>query len=460
MAGHRGKPNRRLMLKHRTWWFRYDIPEKARPFFDGKRVYMESLGTGDIMAARDRRDLLELEVKKRIQEARSGKTLPPLTLSLIEQGRQWRETLHSTDDENERDIIIDLAAETSEKIKDEEGRRAFDAGWAGKESVGAFVEEWLESLKAGSAGFADKTVNEKRGLLRQFTEWATLKKHMLPDISRKVAGEYVAEKIEGRHKATAKKHLTALIGYWDYLLRRGKIAGNRKTDNPWKDQLEPSKRKQGIKEEMMEERPYTDEELLSLLFKEGKRKHDAQLRELSLISFLSGMRLAEITSLTVDCCRDGKIDLGKSKTAAGVRAFPIHSQLKELFERRMKGKQGGDFIFHEFARMPNAADTMGKAFANRRKDLKIDEKVGSRRRSLVNFHSFRKTFVTKARHAGMIENTIADIVGHDIGRKTMTFGKYNPGGASWTQRVECVEAVKVPTIGSTEGSVAEDKKAA
>jgi len=403
MAGHRGKPNRRLMLKHQTWWFRYDIPEKVRPFFDGSRVYMESLGTGDIKVTRDRRDLLELEIKKRIQEARSGEALPPATLTALERGRLLREAAAIADTssdegyDSERDILIDYASEISEAIKSEEERQAFDAGWAGKEAVGTFVEEWLESLKAGSAGFADKTVNEKRGLLRQFTEWTTLNKHMLPDISRKVAGGYVAKRIEGRHKATAKKHLTALIGYWDYLLRRGKIAGNRKTDNPWREQLEPSRRKQGIKEEMMEERPYTDEELLPLLFKEGKRKHDEQLRELSLISFLSGMRLAEITSLTVDCCRDEKIDLSKSKTAAGVRTFPIHSQLKVLFERRMKDKQIGDLIFHEFARMPNAADTMGKAFANRRKDLKIDEKVGSRRRSLVNFHSFRKTFVTKAR---------------------------------------------------------------
>lgn len=406
---------------------------------------MRSLETSDVKVARDKRDILELEVRKAIQEAQSGSSLPPATLSMMERGRNWREALSGEVDEDQRELITDLAADYSESIKSAEDRQAFDAGWIGMEAVDAYVEDWLGSLRAGSSGFAEKTINEKRGLIRQFTGWSNQNKLMLPQINRKTAGEYVAERIENRHRATAKKHITALIGYWDYLLRRGKITGNNKTDNPWTDQLERGKRKQGVKEDMQDERPFSDAELIKLLCVEGKRKHDHLVRELALISVLSGMRIAEITSLTVANCKDGKIEVSKSKTAAGVRTLPIHSMLKSVFARRMEGKQDSELIFHELIRMRNAADTLGKAFYNRRKDFKIDEKLTGRRRSLVNFHSFRRTFITKARHAGFQESTIADIVGHDTGRKTMTFGVYTHG-ASWEQKQECVEAVLVPEI--------------
>lgn len=82
-------------------------------------------------------------------------------------------------------------------------------------------------------------------------------------------------------------------------------------------------------------------------------------------------------------------------------------------------------------------------FTRFRKWLGVDDKQEGRRHGLANFHSFRRTFITKARHAGFPESTIADIVGHDTGqKKTMTFGVYTHG-ASLVQKKECVEGVKL-----------------
>lgn len=73
----------------------------------------------------------------------------------------------------------------------------------------------------------------------------------------------------------------------------------------------------------------------------------------------------------------------------------------------------------------------------------MDDKREGTRRSLVNFHSARRWFTTKARHAGHPRETIAEIVGHAADKKDVTFGVYAKG-ASEMQRRACVGDVKLP----------------
>ena len=64
-----------------------------------------------------------------------------------------------------------------------------------------------------------------------------------------------------------------------------------------------------------------------------------------------------------------------------------------------------------------------------------------RRRSLVNFHSFRRYFITKAEQADQMEHIIAVVVGHK--RTGMTLGRYS--GGPLLEQARCgVEAVKLP----------------
>jgi hypothetical protein len=60
----------------------------------------------------------------------------------------------------------------------------------------------------------------------------------------------------------------------------------------------------------------------------------------------------------------------------------------------------------------------------------------------VNFHSARRWFATKARHAGQPKETIADVVGHKPDKSDVTFGVY-AREASEAQRRACVEAVRL-----------------
>jgi integrase len=160
------------------------------------------------------------------------------------------------------------------------------------------------------------------------------------------------------------------------------------------------------------------------------------------------MRLAEVVTLWVEECPidengDGYFDIRQGKTAAAARRVPIHPDLIEIIQRRTKDKQPEDWLFHELAEEKNAGDVFGKRFRQYRQKLGVDDVAPGRRRSLVNFHSFRRWFVTQAERAGIPESTISSVVGHEEGRKSITLSVYSEGPA-WQQMRACVDAVRLP----------------
>ena len=85
------------------------------------------------------------------------------------------------------------------------------------------------------------------------------------------------------------------------------------------------------------------------------------------------------------------------------------------------------------------------AFTEYRRSVGVDDMVEGKRRSLVNFHSFRRWFITEAERADQPENIIAAVVGHK--RQGMTLGTYS-AGPKLAQARRCVEAVKLPLVGN------------
>ena len=63
------------------------------------------------------------------------------------------------------------------------------------------------------------------------------------------------------------------------------------------------------------------------------------------------------------------------------------------------------------------SNAVGKRFGRLKKDLDFGKKHV--------FHSIRKTVVTILENAGVPENVVADIVGHE--KTTMTYGLYSGG---------------------------------
>lgn len=452
---------RLLDLRGQIWWFKKAIPADCRKAFGGRATHLVNLRTSDVRVAKQRRDELDAEVADLFRQVRAGGTIQEP--SPRELGERYRELLsdpaleRSTDgpDEvSEFDIALLSAEDRAERLRGRAQSEFLDA-LHGRVAVDQHLEAYLTAKS-----LASKTTSERRGLVGRFAQWCDKEGLKLPDIDRRAAGRYVEAVIQPMHPRTAKKHLTALRGYFDHLRKRGHVSFKEARDNPWNDQYEaPTGRKGGTNKEELE-RPFTAEEVRALLFGKplaGKpTQFDEVTRQVTLIGLLSGMRQSEIVGLRVgDVLDDGgdgygrTFDVTNSKTDAGVRKVPVHPALSELIDALMTDPSGqrraaGEMLFVGFAGKANPADTFEKRFRRFRKSRGVHDKREGQRRSLVNFHSARRWFVTEAERAGQPETTVAVVVGHVTEKRDgITFGVYS-GGPSGAQRRACVEAVQLP----------------
>ncbi|MFG1465303.1 tyrosine-type recombinase/integrase [Xanthobacter sp. DSM 24535] len=256
-------------------------------------------------------------------------------------------------------------------------------------------------------------------------------------ITRKEATRFadsLASIAGGRGAVTLNKYIGRLSRYWQWMEHREHV-----TTNVW----------HGVKisspptphDEV--ERAFSNDEMQRLL---GGHTTPA-MHDLMRIAALSGARLDAIVDLKVGDCADGLFVFKPQKKEPAPRAVPIHSALTEIVRRRTEGKEAGDSLFPEWP-APRKAGSMrersfkaSNAFTAYRRTVGVDAVVAGKRRSLVNFHSFRRWFITMAERADQPESIIAVVVGHK--RTGMTLGRYS-AGPLMEQARRCVEAVKLP----------------
>jgi integrase len=468
MAGKSKKGALRLLrLQGQTWWFKRDVPAACQPYY-GKPTWMENLGTSDVRVAKDLRDRWEAETTKAFADMRAGRWVKGAGLSPSARGALQREALRTlagahqlpsapdsshagwelgldlSHEEMEPDEL-DLAREAEEAER--EGLRgaakvAYEAAFLGHLLVDHHLPEYLNAISS----LAPATRSGRKGHIMQFKAWCSAENVKLQAIDRKTAGRYVTQKIDDMHPKTAEAHLSSLRSYWSYLHARGHIEGGDDKGGPWADQRIRVKAKRVERGSREEERAFSADEVKALLhapYPSGMDlEHRAQLVDAVAISLLSGMRMDEILTLWVEEVHDGVFDIQQGKTEAAARKVPIHPALKELIERRTKGKGPKDWLFDELRAERDPGDTFGKRFRRYRLKLGVDEKREGKRRSLVNFHSARRWFITAARHAGQPRETIGDVVGHRADKRDITFGVYTQG-ASEAQWRACVESVEL-----------------
>ncbi len=465
----RKKTQRLLDLRGNKWWFKRDIPAAVRAAFGGRTAYLVNLETGDIKVASRRRDELERETDQMFADARAGR-LPAFAAHEDEVRRlaeAWAAELRASEQDpegwHERTLRrpvqeddfgrvevfspADLLEEEAESIARKHGSPASDRFLRfvhGHVDVDHYLESYLKEVR-----LARKTIAERRSLVKVFAAWAKSEGHGLADVLRKEAGRYVTENLVGKHRTTASKHLTAVSQYWEYLRVRGHVKG----ENPWTGQLLPDNKKRVERGDRdRNEREFTLEEMRALLFPppptKAKRKDWQLMQDVIRIGALSGMREAEIVTLWVGdivfpTAKSATFDLQHGKGGNAARKVPVHPDLTDIIERRVKDRSTTDLLFPELKDKENPSDAFGKRFASYRKARNVNDKVPGQRRGRVNFHSFRRWFATEAERAGQPESIIAAVLGHAKGRQSITPSVYS-GGPSDDQKRRCVEAVRLP----------------
>lgn len=260
-------------------------------------------------------------------------------------------------------------------------------------------------------------------------------------ITRKRAGRFIGDMASSTERPltnrTINKYLSCLSKYWKWLEVRGYIEEGA---SPWSGQSLPKEEaKEGEKE-----RPFTDDEIRTLLAGEPNQPY---LKAVMMIGALTGARIDAIISLKrKDITDDGNIRFKPQKREKASRLVPIHPDLVETLNRLTEGKEPEDDLFPECP--PVAADKPQersmpavKAFGYYRKSLKVTDAVAGKRRDRVNFHSFRRWFITKAYQANQPEIVVQIVVGQ---KPQSVAAKVYLGGLTQEQLRDCVESVKLP----------------
>lgn len=445
------RDTRWLELRGRTWYAVQAVPRGLWAKLDGKRRMVKSLGTRDYHAAVARRHAALAEFQKVIERARRHAGQDNLTEAAL----HWRETFERLDrgDTTAFPVSGDRAPsapeaalwvlqEQADDIESEHGHDAADAfiGIARGTATPLLlhVDSWLR--EGGTKGpLAPRTASQYRADLADVVEWAKgVGITTIEAFTPQVAGRYVTAELVGKglHWGTANRRITACSAYWRWLRKRAGIAAN-----PWAGQSLSKGAQRGRDDA---KRPFTDAEATALLAGEAI----PELADAMRVAALSGMRLEEIYRLTAADCAGGWFQVRHSKTRAGVRRVPIHSDLAAIVARRCGGKPAGSFLFHEAgpARVGRERSApLSKRFGRYRQALGVHDRREGARHSLVDFHSWRRWFVTAARNAGIDRAVVAAVVGHEVGN--LTDDTYS-GGPAESLLQACVEAVRLPAAGT------------
>lgn len=473
---------RHLELHGRQWRAVVYVPRKLRPILR-KAALRKGLGTDSLKVAQVRRWAAVADLRKIISEAEAKAASGPTADPLSNEALEWRETLNILDGiARATDLSADLehAHEARQHVTEAVLPRVErDHGPAKAQEFAGIVEGTRTPLASHHDAFlrehrhlAKRTLGDHRRALKRLTEFATSSGFACTVEAfseRRTAGFFASHLAEaGTDPVTANKLLSMLAGYWRWMIRKGLAPGaDPKRDNPWLGQALPIRKLHRVGGDELDgdgnsggKRPFTDEEVARLIYTSTPETAlEPLLADLMKMAALTGMRIGEITELRV---RDAEPSTGtfritRAKTRAGRRTVPIHPDLLPIVDRLREGRPPEArllapreaTVLRTRGARPNrqseaeAYMPLSKRFGRHRERLGVHEKPEGQRQSNIDFHSFRRWFITKAEQAGVPPNIISTVVGHAEGRKGMTLGVYS-GGPSLDQLRTCVEAVELP----------------
>ena len=245
-----------------------------------------------------------------------------------------------------------------------------------------------------------KTQSKLHHAVRKLLEFRQVSDLELRLIKPKLIADYVRKSRQTEvAEGTIRSELAALSNVWKYGLRNEYL---QRGINPFANvHLKGFKKK-------ISRKPFNAEMLDALL---KASKPDADMEQLIMCSYYTGMRLSEVFSakfIVVDEIACFNVASDGGKTEAARRLIPIHDNLQQWLDVRYLSAENAALTWTRATH-----DAVGKKFG-RLKDTVL-EQVGindpEQKKEYVH-HSFRHGFVTMLIEAGFYELEFADLTGH------------------------------------------------
>lgn len=439
--------NTDYLEKHgNKWRVVVPVPLKARPVI-GKTKLRQALNTDSLAKANSWKWPIITQFQAQIDRALSPEDHQATALRLA---KMRGDALALNGDSEPEDLLIDeqiieiagqpISSDRNgqpvfDPEKDKAARTFADIAYGRCTPLDASRERYLAQLKV-----APRTVADDERAFGFLLDWC--KSEGVPAF-RETFGQREAvrfhdafETMGDRHPRTLNKYMVRLSMYWKWMRKRGEVSVN-----VWEGltyAVEPET-------DETEERPFTEDEMKRLLAGPAVQ----HMHDLMRLGALTGARLEVITSLKVGDCVGGNIRFKAAKKEKKARLVPIHPDLVEILDRRTKDKPEGADLFPEWPPVTKKGSVRERSFKASpqftayRRALGVIDPVEGKRRDRVNFHSFRRWFITQAEQADQPESTIASVVGHV--RNGITLGVYS-AGPKLEQARRCVEAVRLPEV--------------
>ena len=330
-------------------------------------------------------------------------------------------------------LVKEIMEEEEFRLRREQGERTADIF----KDLASGKQRYIKSLEAGwlknerDKGLEDKTIDQMKsdvGLLYEPFPTANL----LTAKNIEVFLNYLGN--NAQFSASSIKRITGSCrNFYKYLQKIKELPPD--LPNPFvvpEDFRISNKPNSKAKFKTEPWQPFEPDDIV-YLHKCASLKGDTQLANLIFVGAYTGARIEEICSIK---CKDidltaRSIKITDSKTEAGKRLIPIHSQLKDQLEQIVRETTDSYLISglseNKYGDRSNA---VGKRFGR----LKTAEEYGSQH----VFHSIRKTLVTMLENKGVGENVAADIVGHEKPR--ITYGLYS-GGTTLDVMLEAIDRI-------------------
>ncbi|WP_224777789.1 site-specific integrase [Gluconobacter thailandicus] len=243
---------------------------------------------------------------------------------------------------------------------------------------------------------------------------------------------------------TAGNRITPLKVMWDFAIQKHILKG----PNPWVGATAGLKRKAG--KQKPDVRPFTEDELLKLLQADpSKCKRWAwgpAISDMMRLALFTGARQNELATLTVGRIlnREGaegdlwglKVTNQEAKTKNSVRRIPLHPLVQPIIARRLREAGEGNTDAPLFPDCVPGGPGMkrGYYFAKRFPDFRRWV-LGRESNKIVDFHSFRRSFITffeqaNANGASACTEMVRDrLIGHES--KSLAGNTYAAKDLGW-----------------------------
>ena len=408
-----------LQKRVNRWYAVLEIPAALRSRF-GKPRFVQSLETESRTVAERRVLPVVLAWKKDIATAKGE--------PVDDDAAFWRRSLRNARDKKHRQSILEqidyaawgIGAINVDNIGDQpssdpEARQFYASATGQLVNLTEHLDEWLSTSSATA-----KTQDMHRSVVKSFAREFQL----VQDVARPEVRRWVTKLMneDGLTPKTVQRVLSGLRGYWRYL----QSIGVAEEDHEPFSKLDVAR--QGKRTSPGSSRqPFEPSDVVQLLDAAIKRGDD-QLADLIRLGMWTGCRIEELCALKVEQVKDDHFSIGDAKTKAGWRDVPIHRELAQTMTRLIDDSADG-YVLSGLSvnKYGDRSNAVGKRFGRLKKDLDFGKQHV--------FHSIRKTVVTILENAGVPENVVADIVGHE--KTTMTYGLYS-GGLSLAVKQEAL----------------------